>query len=92
MRRSHRSFVLVLVLLLVLVLGRAPQLALAVPGDAAPPPPEAPQIAAASDDGQQALKGFKIPQGLKVELWAAEPDLANPVAFWIDPRGRIYVC
>src|SRR4029453_11906363 len=21
-----------------------------------------------------------------------EPDLANPVAFWIDQRGRIFVC
>jgi quinoprotein glucose dehydrogenase len=77
---------------LVLILGTAPNVARAVPGDAAPPPPEAPQIAAASDEGEQALKGFKIPQGLKGQLWAAEPDLANPVAFWIDQRGRIYVC
>jgi quinoprotein glucose dehydrogenase len=69
----------------------APQSAHAVPGDSAPSP-EAPQIAAASDEGEQALKGFRIPAGLKGQLWAAEPDLANPVAFWIDARGRIYVC
>jgi quinoprotein glucose dehydrogenase len=30
-------------------------------------------------------------QGLKVELHAAEPLLANPVAFCFDPQGRIYV-
>ncbi|HEX5106630.1 MAG TPA: PVC-type heme-binding CxxCH protein [Pirellulaceae bacterium] len=63
----------------------------AVPGDA-PPPPEEPQITAASDEGQQALAGFKIPAGLKGEIWAAEPMLANPVAFCLDSRGRIYVC
>ena len=85
---ARLSFALAVV---VLVLVLAPQSAYAVPGDAAPPP-EAPQVAAASDEGEQALKGFKIPAGLKGQLWAAEPDLANPVAFWIDARGRIYVC
>jgi quinoprotein glucose dehydrogenase len=33
-----------------------------------------------------------VPEGLKVELWAAEPKLANPVAFCLDNRGRMYVC
>lgn len=64
---------------------------LAVPGDA-PPPPDEPKIASASDEGQQALAGFRVPAGLKGELWAAEPLLANPVAFCIDNRGQIYVC
>ena len=77
--------------LVLCLLALTPQLALAVPADQ-PPPPEAPQIAAASDEGEQALAGFKVPTGLKATLWAAEPDLANPVAFWIDARGRIYVC
>jgi quinoprotein glucose dehydrogenase len=63
----------------------------AVPGDA-PPPPEEPQIAAASNEGEQALAGFRLPAGLRGELWAAEPMLANPVAFCLDNRGRIYVC
>jgi quinoprotein glucose dehydrogenase len=79
-------------LLLVFVLAIASRSLLAVPGDSAPPPPEAPQIASASDEGQQALEGFKVPAGLTASLWAAEPDLANPVAFWIDNRGRIYAC
>jgi quinoprotein glucose dehydrogenase len=86
MYRRHIAFVLVL------ALGATADTARAVPSDVPPPPPETPQIAAASDEGEQALKGFKIPAGLKGELWAAEPDLANPVAFWIDHRGRIYVC
>lgn len=32
-----------------------------------------------------------MPAGLKVELFAAEPLLANPVAFCIDEQGRFYV-
>src|SRR5688572_24384688 len=69
----------------------APFPALAVPGDA-PPAPEEPQIAAASEEGQQAIAGFRVPEGLKAELWAAEPMLANPVAFCIDHQGRVYIC
>src|SRR5262245_10998577 len=59
---------------------------------AAAPPPEEPKIAAASEEGQQALAGFKIPAGLAGHLWAAEPLLANPVAFCLDSRGRVFVC
>jgi quinoprotein glucose dehydrogenase len=79
-------------LALIILLAVAGRAALAVPGETTPPPPETPQIAAASDEGEQALKSFKVPPGLAGSLWAAEPDLANPVAFWIDARGRIYVC
>lgn len=56
-----------------------------------PPPQDAP-IAPASDQGERALAGFKIPPGLKGQLVAAEPMLANPVAFYIDNQGKIYVC
>ena len=51
----------------------------------------APFVAAASDEGGLAIKRFKAPKGFKVELFAAEPLLANPVAFCIDPQGRFYV-
>ena len=37
------------------------------------------------------LKKFKLAPGLKVELFAAEPLLENPVAFSIDTKGRFYV-
>lgn len=56
------------------------------------PLPQEPKIAAASDEGERALAGFKIPAGLKGQLVAAEPMLANPVAFYVDHQGRIYVC
>ena len=55
-------------------------------------PPEEPSIAAASNQGQQALAGFKLPAGWQRQLFAAEPMLANPVAFGIDPQGRVFVC
>ena len=56
--------------------------------------PEKPSyfVAAASNEGQLAIKRFEVPPGLKVDLWAAEPLLANPVAFTFDERGRAYVC
>src|SRR5260370_28368307 len=53
--------------------------------------PNEPVVAAASDDGERALSRIKVPAGLKLQLWAAEPLLANPVPFSIDERGRIYV-
>ena len=52
----------------------------------------APRIAPASDEGELAIKKFQVPPGLKVDLWAAEPMLANPVAFNFDEKGRAYVC
>jgi quinoprotein glucose dehydrogenase len=51
----------------------------------------APTIQPASDDAQLALKRFTLPAGLQAKLWAAEPMLANPVAFDIDEKGRVFV-
>src|ERR1051326_2888824 len=51
-----------------------------------------PFIAPASNEGELAIKSFQAPKGLKVDLWAAEPMLANPVAFHFDEKGRAYVC
>jgi quinoprotein glucose dehydrogenase len=56
------------------------------------PPPEAPQLAAASDDGQRAVSSFKIPPGWKIELFAAEPLVANGVALHVDYDGTVLVC
>jgi quinoprotein glucose dehydrogenase len=56
------------------------------------PAPLPPRIAEASDEGERALAGFQLPPGIVGQLWAAEPMLANPVAFDIDGQGRIYVC
>jgi len=53
--------------------------------------PYTPAIAEASKEGEQAIQGFRVPQGMTVSLFAAEPLLANPVAFCIDEQGRFYV-
>ncbi len=50
-----------------------------------------PSIAPASSEGEQAIRTFRVAAGLKVELFAAEPLLANPVAFCTDEQGRFYV-
>ena len=72
--------------------------ALALRGTPAPAQPTTedrpafePKIAAASDEGARAIAKFRIPEGFQVELFAAEPLLANPVAFALDERNRVYV-
>ena len=50
-----------------------------------------PEIAEASDDAARAISRMKVPEGLTIKLWAAEPMLANPVAFNFDEKGRIFV-
>jgi quinoprotein glucose dehydrogenase len=42
-------------------------------------------------EGTKAIAKFKVPDGFKAELWAAEPLLGQPVAFCIDEKGRIFV-
>ena len=51
-----------------------------------------PKIAESSKDAELALKGFVLPEGMKGSLWAAEPMVANPVAFTITNDGRVIVC
>jgi quinoprotein glucose dehydrogenase len=50
-----------------------------------------PSIKPASDQAEGAMAKFRVPEGFELSLWAAEPDLANPVAFYIDGLGRIFV-
>lgn len=46
-------------------------------------------------DGSKAAKlaisAFKFPDGMKMEVFAAEPQVASPVAICIDEKGRVYV-
>jgi quinoprotein glucose dehydrogenase len=53
--------------------------------------PWEPYIAPASQEAVKAIPRIRVPAGLKVELFAAEPLLANPVAFCFDEKGRCYV-
>ncbi|NRA97707.1 MAG: HEAT repeat domain-containing protein, partial [Planctomycetes bacterium] len=50
-----------------------------------------PAIAKASEDGRRQMSGFQIDGAFEARLWAAEPQLANPVCFWVDARGRVFV-
>src|SRR5690349_17452842 len=50
-----------------------------------------PVIDPASDDAKLAIQRFSLPQGMQAKLWAAEPMLANPVAFDFDEKGRLFV-
>jgi putative membrane-bound dehydrogenase-like protein len=40
---------------------------------------------------EEALKTFQIQDNFQIELYAAEPDIVDPVAMDIDEQGRIYV-
>jgi quinoprotein glucose dehydrogenase len=50
-----------------------------------------PKIAKASDEAEKAIPRFQFDKSLKVEVWAAEPMLANPVCFTFDEKGRCFV-
>ena len=54
--------------------------------------PLKPQVAAASKEAKQSMARFKIPAKMKIQLFAAEPLVANPVSFTIDNRGRLFIC
>ena len=56
------------------------------------PEPEEPKIATASDEAANQISAFKIPEDFSTQLFAAEPLLANPVAFTVDNQGRVWVC
>ncbi|MBX3179602.1 MAG: HEAT repeat domain-containing protein [Candidatus Hydrogenedentes bacterium] len=62
--------------------------ALGAPAQSAPYQPD---IAPASDEGQRAIAAFTAAPGFEIELFAAEPQLANPVAFYVDYQGNFYV-
>jgi hypothetical protein len=40
---------------------------------------------------QEALKLFKLDDGLRIELVACEPQIESPVAMQFDPDGRLWV-
>ena len=39
-----------------------------------------------------AVSGFTLPEGMTMTAVAADPLVANPVAFCLDEQGRVYVC
>ncbi len=43
-----------------------------------------------SKAAELAISCFRIPSGMKMEVFAAEPQVASPVAICIDEKGRVY--
>jgi len=56
------------------------------------PPATVEKIASASAEGRQAMGGFRKPAGWQVAEFASEPDVANPVAIYVDRLSRVFVC
>jgi putative membrane-bound dehydrogenase-like protein len=50
-----------------------------------------PTDAAPKTDAERTAAQMHVPEGFKVEVIAAEPDLHQPVAFAWDERGRIWI-
>ncbi|HTD68171.1 MAG TPA: hypothetical protein VK846_16725, partial [Candidatus Limnocylindria bacterium] len=46
---------------------------------------------AARSDADRTIREMYVPDGFKVEVIAAEPDVRQPIAFAWDERGRIWV-
>src|SRR5207247_1769380 len=42
-------------------------------------------------DPEQAANGLQLPPGFRAQVFAAEPDVQNPVAMTWDNRGRLWV-
>ena len=66
--------------------------ALAVPGDGSAAHEILAAPSTASTDLRAEAASFGLPEGFVVELFAAEPDVKNPVAFSVDEKGDVYVC
>src|SRR5438552_621094 len=53
--------------------------------------PYDPKIFGPSTEPSIAIRRIRVPKGLRVSLFAAEPMLANPVCFCVDEKNRFYV-
>jgi putative membrane-bound dehydrogenase-like protein len=40
---------------------------------------------------EESLKRLHVPPGWEVKVFAAEPDIINPISFTVDERGRLWV-
>ncbi|MBC7819790.1 MAG: cytochrome C, partial [Planctomycetaceae bacterium] len=61
------------------------------PADDFPVPPNTEQGNPSPISPQEALAAIKLPPGFRATLFAAEPDVQNPIAMSWDARGRLWV-
>ncbi|HEX6961170.1 MAG TPA: PVC-type heme-binding CxxCH protein, partial [Lacipirellula sp.] len=59
------------------------------PRDAGPRKPD--DYPYAGLPGEEAVKVMQLPEGFKATLFAAEPDVKQPIAMAIDHRGRLWI-
>ena len=55
------------------------------------PPPPVDVVKFAGVKPEEAVAAMALPQGFKATLFAAEPDVRQPIAMAIDARGRVWV-
>jgi quinoprotein glucose dehydrogenase len=58
---------------------------------ATPPVAKDPDLPDGTDKARQQMAAFRMPKGMKAELYAAEPMLASPVAISLDEKNRVFV-
>src|SRR5579883_1835147 len=56
-----------------------------------PPPRNTERSATERMPASRAAAGFQVPPGFRVQVFAAEPDVQNPIAMAWDSRGRLWV-
>ena len=56
-----------------------------------PPPRNTERSPTAPMPASRAAAGFRVPPGFRVGVFAAEPDVQNPIAMAWDRRGRLWV-
>jgi len=61
------------------------------PKPPAPPPAPLDDVKHNGLSPEEAVKAMTLPPGFKVTVFAAEPDVKQPIAFCIDDRGRLWV-
>jgi putative membrane-bound dehydrogenase-like protein len=57
--------------------------------EAAEPPADVVRFAGLSPE--EAVKAITLPEGFQAHVFAAEPDIVQPIAFCLDDRGRVWV-
>ncbi len=56
------------------------------------PEPMEPRVVEASNEAAESMVGIHVRDDWAIQLFAAEPEVANIVALDVDHRGRVFVC
>ncbi|MBG28809.1 MAG: hypothetical protein CMI31_02245 [Opitutae bacterium] len=56
-----------------------------------PEPPDTQETDLKLPSPEESAAGFTLPEGFKVNVFAAEPDVRQPIAMTFDDRGRLWI-